>query len=141
GEGLNQFYAIYRKNFPAGLQVGFTKQNGIAGGSTYSVAVSAVVPPILVGDANFNGTVDAADYAIIRDHFQMTNATHAQGDINGDGTVNFTDFRLWKNNRTVPGAGEGAGYHDLVGAVPEPGSVILLVMGVASLSVATSRRR
>jgi dockerin type I repeat protein len=143
GEGLNQFYAIYRKDFPAGAHIGFTKANGITGGSTYTVAVSPTLPPILVGDVNFNGIVDGVDYGIIRDHFQMVGAMHADGDVSGDGIVNFTDFRLWKNNRTAPGSAAGfeAELLGLSGTVPEPGSLILFSWGVLSFSIATGRRR
>ena len=107
------------------------------------MAVSPTLPPILVGDVNFNGIVDGVDYGIIRDHFQMVGVTHADGDVSGDGIVNFTDFRLWKNNRTAPGSAAGfeAELLGLSGAVPEPGSLILLALGVLSLSVTTGRRR
>src|SRR6185503_1643790 len=92
---------------------------------------SVIGPGLIPGDVNGNLIVDINDYNIIRDNFQLTSATRAQGDLNADGTVNFTDFRIWKNNRT---AGSGAGEGFLDGAVPEPASVILLLLGVIAVS-------
>jgi hypothetical protein len=73
--------------------------------------------------------VDINDYNLIRNNFQSTSATRAQGDLNADGLVNFADFRIWKNNRT---AGSGAGDVFLDGPVPEPTSMVLLLIGMMS---------
>lgn len=139
GNGLNQFYAIYRKNFPAGQHIGFTKANGIPGGATYSVAVGPTIGPIVPGDVNNNGVADINDYVIIRNNFNKP-GNHNQGDLSGDGTVNFTDFRLWKNFRTA-GAGADIGLEAALGGVPEPGSVGLALLGTVVFAGATTRRR
>jgi len=44
GNGLNQFFAIYTKQFPAGTHIGFTKTQGITG-NMYGVAVVPVPEP------------------------------------------------------------------------------------------------
>jgi Dockerin type I domain/PEP-CTERM motif len=92
--------------------------------------------------ADFNGdlAVNGLDYQTIRDNFNLTGATHAQGDANFDGFVNFTDFRIWKNTRT--GAGSTAGVAGGLSApVPEPGSLILLLLGMVSVAATSIRRR
>jgi hypothetical protein len=140
GEGLNQFYAIYRKDFAAGTHTGFTKQNGIPGGGHYGVAVSTPVGPIVAGDVNGSGVADINDYIIIRNNFFGTGRTRAQGDLTSDGVVNFADFRNWKDNRT---AGSGSSTDDELFAglgVPEPGSLALALFGALAW-LAASRRR
>lgn len=58
---------------------------------------------VLAGDANDDNFVNLLDYQLIRDNFQKTNATRAQGDVTGplggnagDGVVDFYDFALWQ---------------------------------------------
>ena len=139
GLGLNQFYAIYRKNFAAGTHVGFTKQNGIQAGSTYTVAVRPTFGAIVPGDVNQNGVADINDYNLIRTNFQLSGRTRIQGDLSGDGNVNFIDFRRWKN---AVGPGVGAGLEaELLALIPEPGSMILAMFGALSVFAATGRRR
>jgi hypothetical protein len=142
GNGLNNFFAIYRKNFAAGTHTGLTKQNGIAGANMYVVAVSPTLGPIIAGDANNNGVVDINDYIIIRNNFQGTNKTRATGDVNFDTVVNFTDFRMWKNNRTPGAAGSELSDADLLGGlgVPEPGSLMLALIGSVAWLTGARRR-
>jgi hypothetical protein len=92
---------------------------------------SVIGPGLISGDVNGDLAVNDADYQIIRNNFQITGATLAQGDLNGDGVVNFTDFRIWKNNK-APGSGAVANLLD--GTVPEPASVVLLVLAIAAFS-------
>jgi hypothetical protein len=90
---------------------------------------SVIGPGLIPGDVNGDLIVDVNDYHAIRDNFQASSATRAQGDLNADGLVNFADFRIWKNNRT---AGSGAGDVFLDGPVPEPTSMVLLLIGIMS---------
>jgi hypothetical protein len=83
-----------------------------------------------LGDADCNGNVNLTDFAAIRDHFRQTVANRAEGDLNGDGKVDFTDFREWKSNYAGPFAG--------FGSIPEPMSAVLL--GIAA-ALACGRRR
>jgi hypothetical protein len=88
------------------------------------------------GDANCDGVVDITnDFAAIRDHFRLPVATRALGDLNGDGIVNFTDFREWKTNYTGPGSASLDGL-----SVPEPASAILLLFSLAGIGVRRFRR-
>jgi hypothetical protein len=78
-----------------------------------------------VGDVDCNGNVNLADFAAIRDHFRLTVASRLEGDLSGDGNVDFTDFREWKSNYTGPFSG--------FESVPEPTSAFLMVVGTLIL--------
>lgn len=87
------------------------------------------------GDANCDGIVDIPnDFAAIRNNFRLSVATRALGDLNGDGIVNFTDFREWKSNYTGPGTASLDGL-----SVPEPAAGVLLLVG--ALGFCWNRRR
>lgn len=68
---------------------------------------SAVAPDN--ADFNNDGTVDAADYTMWRDHRDTTVTPGTQGDANSDGQVNDDDYNIWKQQfGTSPGAAAGA---------------------------------
>jgi hypothetical protein len=53
--------------------------------------------PVLTGDYNQNGVVDAADYTVWRDTLGQTGLTPFSGaDGDGDGTVDPDDYSVWK---------------------------------------------
>jgi hypothetical protein len=82
------------------------------------------------GDVNCDGSVDIlGDFAAIRDNFRLSVINRSMGDLNGDGVVNFTDFREWKANYTGTGTASFTGPL----SVPEPNSVVLLLLGLLSL--------
>lgn len=76
------------------------------------------------GDYNANGIVDASDYTIWRDTLSSTTDLRADGD--GSGAVDAADYLVWKNN-----FGGGAGSSSAA-SVPEPGSMILLLLALAT---------
>ncbi|MEM1013074.1 MAG: Ig-like domain-containing protein, partial [Planctomycetota bacterium] len=53
---------------------------------------------VLAGDANFDRTVDLADFGILRANFGSTNSLFAQGDFNYDGSVDLADFGLLRSS-------------------------------------------
>ncbi len=98
-----------------GRQAFFPDGNALIQGFTLEVSID------LPGDFNFDGVVDLADFdALLNGIFQGNN--YADGDINLDGVVDFADFRAFKEAFT-PGA-----------AVPEPGSWLLALLGLAALA-------
>jgi hypothetical protein len=80
----------------------------------------------LMGDANGDGVVDAADYITVKQNFGMTGAQWAQGDFSGDHQVNWTDLQILMANFGTRGVGGAP-------AAPEPGSVMLLMFATAAL--------
>ena len=67
--------------------------------------------PVLPGDYNLDGTVNAADYTVWRDKSGMSVPAFCEPDGDGDGDVDGDDYDVWKDNfgNTVPTAGAGAG--------------------------------
>ena len=90
---------------------------------------------ILAGDYNGDHVVDAADYTLWRDNLNTTN--RLANDMT-PGAVTMDDYAVWKNNfgAVLAGSGSGAGSS----AVPEPGSLRLMLAGVVGLLVASRAR-
>ncbi len=81
---------------------------------------------IAAGDYNGDGSVDAADYTVWRNTLgqNVANGTGADGDQNG--TIEQNDYTIWKTN-FGPNGGLGALG---AGAVPEPNSICLMLIGL-----------
>ncbi len=93
----------------------------------------------LPGDADLNGVVDFRDAWTVLGSFRNgTGFTWVEGDFNGDGVVNMLDVEALRDNYdgTMP-AGIAAA---IAATVPEPGTLLLLTIGVAG-SLARKRRR
>jgi hypothetical protein len=96
------------------------------------------------GDANMDGSVNAADFAILKSHYgQTTGGTWATGDFNNDGSINFADFmqmtQNWGTTININPAPPAAALPALEpAAVPEPGTAGALLAGLGGLLV---RRR
>lgn len=90
--------------------------------------------PMLPGDYNANGIVDAADYVLYRKYlgqsFTLPNDTTP-------GTVTSADFDVWRSHFGQTPSGSGAGSL-LQAAVPEPATIAL---SVVFAFLALSRRR
>jgi hypothetical protein len=71
------------------------------------------------GDANLTQTVDLSDLTIMANNWEQSPRSWFEGDFNGDGSVNLSDLTIMANNWR---AGVG-------GAVPEPATLALLVLG------------
>ena len=80
-------------------------------------------------DFNLDGRVDGADLPIWRQHFGNSVTPGADGDANGDGIVDAEDYIAWRGQlgQSVDGA-------SFAGVVPEPGTMTLLVSGLALLA-------
>lgn len=96
-----------------------------------AVVISSVfVRPLLRGDYNFDGDVDAADYTLWKDTLGST--VRAEADGNGDGVIDSTDYAVWKNNYGRSSEGSAVG-------VPEPTAGFLSLL--ACFGSASRRRR
>ena len=77
---------------------------------------------ILDGDANGDGLVDQTDYALWFNSYGAS-GPGVPGDMNYDGWVDATDYALWFNNYGAGGAN----------GVPEPATLTLLAIGAAAI--------
>ena len=90
---------------------------------------AAFVEPIS-GDFDDNGMVDGADLA----QWEGDYGVNGNSDANGDGDSDGFDFLIWQQNLTSAG-----GLAAPVALVPEPGSLALVVLGLANFYVSQSR--
>lgn len=90
--------------------------------------------PILAGDYNDDGVVDAADYVVWRRSFETS--TPLVNETASLGTVDSADYDAWRANfgATDPGSGLGS-------AVPEPTSALLAILALYLASPSCSNRR
>ncbi|WP_425395737.1 PEP-CTERM sorting domain-containing protein [Aeoliella sp.] len=91
-------------------------------------------PPMLAGDYNGDGLVNLADYTVWRNTLGSTTDLSANGDNTGasEGVIDAADYAVWKTNygqSLAPAAMVAAG------AVPEPATVALLLVGLAAASI------
>ncbi len=112
------------------LLTGQQKVPGFAVGGLFAAVDDP--PPTLIGDANGDCSVGAADYALWAAQFGQT-AEGLSADFDGNGSVGAGDYALWAANfgNTCPPAGA---------AVPEPSSVGLLLIGLAGMFLVGRRR-
>ena len=90
--------------------------------------------PLLPGDFNENGVVDAADFTVWRDHLgQQAVLPFHSGDADGDGVVTQADYDIWVANFGMTDADVAA-----LRLVPEPYGVGCIALGLA---LAVHRRR
>ncbi|MFH7813508.1 hypothetical protein ACH0C8_16530, partial [Acetobacter lovaniensis] len=74
--------------------------------------------PVVAGDYNGNGRVDAADYVLWRKGGPL------QNEVNTPGTVDPSDYDAWRARFGNVTAGSGSGSLG-AGAVPEPSTSLL----------------
>jgi PEP-CTERM motif len=91
------------------------------------------------GDANGDTHIDINDYLLLQAHAFEKVPFETLGDMNFDSFVDFSDFRIWKEN--FPGGGAAADAAVAALGVPEPTSLVLAGMGLAGLAVLAQRRR
>jgi hypothetical protein len=89
-----------------------------------------------MADVNFDGIVNSQDLALVSSNWLKTGSIgQLGGDANRDGVVNAQDLAMISSN-WEPGLILGTP----AAAVPEPGSMLLVVIGVGALLVSASRR-
>jgi probable HAF family extracellular repeat protein len=103
----------------------------IAGWGKYNGASAGwLVTPALPGDANLDRTVDISDLNKVLTNFDKTGMTWDQGDFDGNGAVDIADLnKVLTNFDKTAGTSFGG-----VKAVPEPGALALLIVGLVALA-------
>ena len=87
----------------------------------------------LSGDANLDGVVDVADFNIWNGNKFTGSSNWCDGDFTADGSVDVSDFNLWNGAKFTSS--------DSVAAVPEPGSLVMLMIGLVFVSCRTRKSR
>ena len=117
--------------------------NAIPGGGTVALGYidngssKITIEPMLAGDADHNGTVNASDLGALGLHWHQTSQPWAAGDFNYDGTVNASDLgalglnwhKVWVPSfpSDIDGLPGLPAFSSVV--VPEPGSFVLAGLG------------
>jgi hypothetical protein len=78
------------------------------------------------GDSTLDGSVNVTDLNDVLSNYNKSGQTWRQGDFNYDGSVNVTDLNyvLSNYNKSLPAS---------TAAVPEPSTLLLMVLGLAGL--------
>lgn len=121
-------------------------------GQNFDTVTGAFNQAVRPGNANLSGSVDVGDLGILATNFNTTGKRWQDGDFTGNGTVDVgdlgvlaTNFNLADANWTVAGAVNlpttpGAGGGSISAAVPEPTTIVMLLVGCLS-ALATRRGR
>jgi len=131
GQGITSATAAGNTAADTGLTV---VDNALLGYTNFSgqavTANSILLKYTYYGDIDQNGQVDADDLTVFASNFgRAAGATQIDGDIDFNGAVNADDLTVFANNFN-----KGVGNPLVAGgiqAVPEPGTLVLAVLGAA----------
>ena len=87
-------------------------------------------------DFTMDGKVDPADFAILTGNWLQSGGP-TSGDANGDGFVDPGDFAILTGNWLLGTGGLSGG----LGAVPEPSTILLTLVGAIAVAGYALRRR
>jgi hypothetical protein len=125
-EGLDAVVYLVLDNVYLDLQVTHWQKSG-GGGFTYLRAE----PPPPTGDYNGDLAVNAADYTVWRNTLgQAVGFDGAGADGDGDRMVDFDDYLFWKSHYGEA-VGAASTLQRMASTVPEPASLLILLMGAA----------
>ena len=109
------------------------------GGAAVPATITNGTLVVSAGDADFNsnGGVEGIDLLAWQRGFP-TGTTKPEGDADGDGDVDADDLSIW---RVQYGMGVSAQSAAISVAIPEPGAVALLLLGILAIIPIASRRK
>jgi len=119
------------------------------GVGTGQAKLAVVLHDLLDGDATMDATVSLADLSVLGTNWLGLDKDWMEGDFTFDGTVSLADLSLLGGNwlQTAGGGGGGGGACMTlpatagVSAVPEPGSLLMLLAAALSVAGLAWRRR
>ncbi len=134
-DGLLDDFAVFASALSS-AEVLALYNNGLAGVNASGVSTSTILP----GDVDQSGTVDTADFGIIRDNLGKSVTARNLGDLDGNRRVDLNDFQSWLD--LVPPALAAEALASYSANVPEPSGLALSVLMslAAGLSCQRSRR-
>jgi hypothetical protein len=84
---------------------------------------------VLDGDADSNGVVNLLDFTTVLANYDKTEQEWVDGDFDGNGEVNLLDFTTVLANYDLEASWYSSGGEASAAPVPEPGTVMMLVLG------------
>jgi hypothetical protein len=125
----NAFFIFQYPGLPDGLEWNFDE-----------ISISGIVSVIgsgLLGDYNEDGFVNAADYTVYRNRKAGIGGTTLVNEGVTPGVVTIEDYEFWESHYGES-FGSGATQQDRTADVPEPASLVMLLVGMLPVF---SRRR
>lgn len=106
-------------------------------GNSLVLSLNEVIPPAENADFNGDGIVNLADYTLWRDNLGSTGELGVSaGNANGDNIVDGADYGVWRSQFGSQLEATGASLLAGSQAVPEPATVLLVLVAVGSSVVA-----
>ncbi len=107
-------------------------------GTSTSVLQAVAITPLIDGDYNGDGNVDAADYVVWR---KAVGGINLAADGNRDGVIDDLDHDVWRAHfGESTGGGAAVNSSSDNSAVPEPSTAVLLGFGLFALASGIRRR-
>ncbi|TWT90312.1 Zinc carboxypeptidase [Pseudobythopirellula maris] len=139
--GYEQLGVGFTGTFETRFIAGENEDRFVTLGENFGKAFAALLATPY-GDLNFDGDVDADDYAVLTTHAETSTAglttaeAYAAGDLNNDGWNDALDFGLFKETYVATHGAQA--FALMIAGVPEPSTLTVALVAAISLII---RRR